>query len=321
MLNTAFLCRTIAWPTMVFALLLGAASCIEFEHQEAVYSYDRDTDTLRIFQVYRGIFGASNDTLTDQQIQQLTSVMEGGRTFFFANWLFEINLPSIREALGREPRQDTAVELAWRRVGSSLLDSTTIENGPFFRDREGRLSAWQKVEIRNFSRLLETVNAALNAAVLDDSPPESPYVDLAKARTMARDNHTWIEMQGNMFQINLPLSRAAMMKIRRERRREFEEILAADIAAEEASWKLREVFAWLDNPFWIHPAKDDDITILQVGMTEPEPVAVRLQCARGYRDNAAAWLLEQGHPIPDEPPPDLERIAADFLQPRNRQSD
>ena len=72
-----------------FLLLL--CGCLEFEEQSMSYRYDEKTDTLYIFQDYRGIAASSGEKLSADEVQQLESVIKTERTFFFANWIFEFN--------------------------------------------------------------------------------------------------------------------------------------------------------------------------------------------------------------------------------------
>ncbi len=92
-------------------LLLACAisGCVEFQEQTMSYRYDKAADELRIFQDYRGIFGGGDGAdstpgteLSGREQGELASVLEGQRTFFFANWIFEYDreaMQTLRENL------------------------------------------------------------------------------------------------------------------------------------------------------------------------------------------------------------------------------
>ena len=88
--NASFMAQRYRSTFLVVCLALFTG-CLEFEQQTLTYRYDAKTDTLRIFQSYQGIFGAdAKDGLSQDELAQLDSVLTGQRTFFFANWIFEL---------------------------------------------------------------------------------------------------------------------------------------------------------------------------------------------------------------------------------------
>ena len=92
-------------------LLFSFSSCIEFEQEKLTYVHDEEKDELRVTLTYEGIFGnldkgqnsqhgpddiTTADSLNQQQIEQLESVLEQKRAFFFSNWIFlskEFDMP------------------------------------------------------------------------------------------------------------------------------------------------------------------------------------------------------------------------------------
>jgi hypothetical protein len=151
----------------MFALLavaLALTGCIEFDRQTMTYEHDAQADTLRIHQTYHGIYGADDVTqLSGKEREQLADVMKGQRTFFFANWIFELNVGAFKESLASEAIPKTnSLEEALRRAETNLLTllvaNVRVENGKFYLDDKGRPCGTQRVTIRNVSKLIAAGN-------------------------------------------------------------------------------------------------------------------------------------------------------------------
>ena len=99
---------------MVACVATLFSSCMEFESQEVVYRYHEAEDTLLVTLRYEGIFGTAKEgdfndpagddvpkaeALSERQVEQLESVLAGGRAFFFSNWISEYNRRAVAEAL------------------------------------------------------------------------------------------------------------------------------------------------------------------------------------------------------------------------------
>ncbi len=131
----------------LFVPLFLLAGCIEFESQSVTYAYDAPTDTLKIFQNYHGIFGGdATNSLSDEELRQLDSVLNSQRTFFFGNWITEISHDQLREQLNHlkeeaakeskpDPRNSNLETLL-----KLLVDHVRIENGGWYIDGDGKLA-------------------------------------------------------------------------------------------------------------------------------------------------------------------------------------
>ena len=198
----------------VVVLLIPATGCIEFERQVMSYRYDKKSDTLLIFQDYQGIYGADNPgKLTDNETEQIQSVLDGGRTFFFANWIFEINHQALKDAIADLPDKsaETVAEDELNRValgGAKLfLANCSIENGDFYRDGKGRLCGVQCVRITNVTRLIAGISEVLKAYVWVEAGKALEDVDAQN--TVNRVNSPdwkFISQEGNRFQFRFPMS-------------------------------------------------------------------------------------------------------------------
>lgn len=203
------------------ALALAAmlAGCLEFEEQALSFTHDAKTGTLRIFQDYRGICGSDQpEGLSQSEQNQLESVLTTPRTFFFANWIFEIDHRALRQSLAdlRDPetrkKQNLTEEEAARieRLIQVLLAGSRIENGPFYTDAKGRLCAVQFVTFPRIAEVLQAMNDAIpdylrREAAGKGTAPKDAAVMLAAAK----HRKTFVSLDGNRFTITWPCTRAA----------------------------------------------------------------------------------------------------------------
>ena len=200
-----------------FALLtviLALTGCIEFERQTLTYEHDAAADTLLIHQTYHGIYGAADlSQLSAQEQGQLADVMSNQRTFFFANWIFELNVKSFKETLtnNAEPETDLLKETQRRATTNMLallVTNVCVENGEFYLNDEGRPCGTQRVTIRNVSKLLAAGNEATRrlweVELKGDRAAEER--ELIKA-SLARPE-PFFSLAGQQINFRYPLARA-----------------------------------------------------------------------------------------------------------------
>lgn len=211
-MNVPRFIRSAAFSVGLLLVTIAFTGCIEWDHQVVRYRYDHKTDTLLIFQDYRGIYGADKkEQLSDNEKEQIKSVLEGQRTFFFANWIFEISRESLRDSMAemRDRSGDTVAEddarLAILAAMEIFEPSFTIKNGDFYHDQEGRLSAVQSVSIRNVSKILPLVNEAIRAAYKAEARKKVDNVEAQLSWNRVADGKwTFIRFVGNQVQLKLP---------------------------------------------------------------------------------------------------------------------
>jgi hypothetical protein len=150
--------------------------CIEFEKQTLVFRHYPETDTLVIWQHYEGIHGEDQEHgLSEKERDQLHSVVNGQRTFFFANWVTEYNAKDADRVIidleaelkmGIEPKAKVDEARQMLVFAKLVKKSVTIENGPFYLNKQQRLSATQQITIRNAGKIIRELNSALWASIL-----------------------------------------------------------------------------------------------------------------------------------------------------------
>ncbi len=207
-------------PFLAFALAF--TGCIEFERQTVTYEHDAKADTLRIHQTYHGLYGADDVTkLSEKEREQLADVMKGQRTFFFANWIFELNLASWKETLASEsaPKPNSQEE-AFRRTSTNLLAqliaNVRVENGKFYINDKGQPCGTQRVTLRNVSKLLATGNELMRRALEvemkgKDTAAERELINASLARP-----EPFFTLTGQQIRFRYPVSREQFDKDSRD---------------------------------------------------------------------------------------------------------
>jgi hypothetical protein len=209
---------------LVLLATCALAGCIEFEHQTLTFRHDAARDTLLIYQNYRGIRGEDHArhggpmALSPNEQHQLLSVWHDEHTFFFGNWITELNLSEMRRKLAEETAPDagepaTAEPVAMRQLATQLLTSVRIHSGPFYRDDRGHLGGVQRVTVSNVSAIVAAGNTAIRAACAEEAGKEAnDEVTRARFRRAAQDPEPFIVVDGNRITVRLPMSQQEYAK-------------------------------------------------------------------------------------------------------------
>ena len=198
---------------LLVAAVLALVGCIEFERQTVTYEHDAKTDTLRLHNTYHGLYGADDVTqLSQEERDQLASVMKGQRTFFFNNWISEISVDQLKETLGKQADPlSNSLEEAARRATTNLvallIANVRIENGKFFLNEQGQPCGTQRVTIRNVSKVIEAGNALVRRTLevqlkKEGNAAERELINAALARP-----EPFITLTGQQFRVRFPLPR------------------------------------------------------------------------------------------------------------------
>jgi len=202
--------------------VLLLTGCIEFERQTLTYRYDAKSDTLRIFQTYHGIFGGdTKEKLSDEELNQLESVVSGHRTFFFNNWIQEYNAERMRQDLDNlkqpeaqlEKQRDPAAFARRETFFKLLLDNVHVENGATYLDDAGKLCGLQRVTLTRFSRVVAAANEQIRD-FLKSAANEANATAEERALYLrfAEQKPPYIVLEGNQIRWRFPLMRAEYAK-------------------------------------------------------------------------------------------------------------
>ena len=205
--------------SLIFA---GCTSCIEFDKQTMVFRHYPKTDTLVIWQQYEGIHGdGEGDELRDEEIEQLESVLQGQRTFFFANWIFEYDgkavkqyIQDLKEELKEGAADKDPAQLRSLIASLELLQkSIDIYNVSFYLNKQGQLSAAQQVTLRNVSKHIKAANAFLRSLIVIgelDADDELTKLLLDKS---VEDEMEYISLVGQRLRVQWPMSAKQFMQL------------------------------------------------------------------------------------------------------------
>lgn len=212
-------------------LLFSFSSCIEFENQELIYHHDDEKDEIRMTLRYEGIFGnldegqnsqngpndiATEDRLNQKQIEQLESVIEQKRAFFFSNWIFEYDQGALSEILTKDkfPTEGSVFGKPEKEFIQSLINKIKVENVGFYKNEKGQFCAAQTFKISNSSHIIAQANEVLGRqlkARIQEMREErnkkvpnaftAATIDLIE--TKVRDGFPFIKIHGNLITITL----------------------------------------------------------------------------------------------------------------------
>ncbi len=197
-------------------VLLLATACLDFERQTMTSCYYPKTDTMVILQNYEGIFGdALGDEPTEKEMEELSAVLDGRKTFFFDNWIVVYDAGQLESSIvdmkaelakGNAELDGAIVE---RQIGliKLLLANVKIETGPFYLKKNNRLCGVQRVTIRNVKKIIKAVNISLRDSILSE-PNDADLDDASWAllRKAAAHGEDLLLIKGNQMQMRLPMT-------------------------------------------------------------------------------------------------------------------
>ena len=149
--------------------LVLLSGCMEFEDQEIRWRYLPENDVLVATLRYQGIYGGKEDkkrppeSISKKQAQQLASVMEVERAFFFNNWISEFNRAAFEQKLSESDQVDPSIQSELFKL---LLQEIKVVNVGFYLDKQGRLCGAQTLRIGNVSQISGLTNELISEFAL-----------------------------------------------------------------------------------------------------------------------------------------------------------
>lgn len=317
--------KTIAGLSAGILVSLLCSSCIEFERQDLWFKYDKDSDTLRIFQLYSGIFGGKGDaaSLKEEEIKELDSVMGSERTFFFANWLWEYHrsdlegkvvkdefpdAEKLRSGVEKSGLSEDEYRADWneahdiaKKFIQTLLDSVSVENGEFFLDYENKPCGWQFVEVRNIKKLIESANDLINAHIKLEGSGNGSTLSRA-----AESDHQWLSIDDDAFVVKVPMP---MDKFVEFKRKAGADLLKNADKKDSCRHELKKVGAILESDAWV--SYTDGMAAFNVGFPGRGINRLWLPVHDGYKPNAIGFIGEKYGLR--EKSPDIQAMMKAFL--------
>jgi hypothetical protein len=222
-------------------LLFSFSSCIEFEQEKLTYIHDEEKDELRVTLTYEGIFGnldkgqnsqngpndiATEDRLNQKQIEQLESVIEQKRAFFFSNWIAEYSKSSVEKILksiikGNKHEKFGDPE---NKLIKLLHKNIDVQNVGFYENKMGKLCGAQTVKISNISQVLASANEVIQRQIISHIPQlrkeleektpsawSQKTIDLIEKKL--EQKFEFIQLEGNLMTFSIILAEAEQKKV------------------------------------------------------------------------------------------------------------
>jgi hypothetical protein len=280
---------------LITLVCFSFSSCIEFEQEKIAYVHDEEKDELRVTLTYEGIFGnldkgqnsqhgpddiTTADSLNQQQIEQLESVLEQKRAFFFSNWIFEYSASSsakMLEMIIKENGQGKFGEPE-KKLIKLLLDNIEVQNIGFYKNNAEKLCGAQTLKISNISQVLASANEVIQRQIIAHIPQlrkeltknvpsawSASTIDLIEKKLKGR--FEFIRLEGNLMSFSTIMAEADQKKL-------------TDSSLKDLPSGARVEF------------RDKSIDIL-IGSKSDEVVHVSKECFNGYQTNALYYVREQ----------------------------
>jgi len=306
------------------------SSCIEFEREEIRYRHDATADQLRITLKYEGIFGGSSaplappdeakkprgpKELTDQQKEQLESVLEGGRAFFFSNWIFEYDSSSIRETLekfktGELEHGDSPFGKPEKKLLLAALQDVELTNFGLYVDEKGRLCGTQTLVVKRFSNFLDLANKVIRRQVAhgireqrDKVKPGEAHPESAPSQktiglleNACDKGHNFLTMQNGRLVVSVPLADREYLEFKQK-------VLEKEPNPDDPSDEL---------PEGVSATYRNNVLTLVLGKMTDGVAAMRKKCFADYSANALRYVRDKhSNLLKDEAM--IEAASARFL--------
>jgi len=279
---------------LLLLLLFSFSSCIEFEREKLTYIHDEEKDELRITLTYEGIFGnldkgqnsqhgpddIPTDSLNQQQIEQLESVLEEKRAFFFSNWIFEYSASSSAKMLEKIIKENGQGKFgeSEKKLIELLHKYVEVQNIGFYKNKIGKLCGGQTLKISNISQVLASANEVIQRQIIAHIPQlrkelgenvpsawSERTIDLIEKKLKGRFES--IRLEGNLMSFSTIMAEAEQKKL-------------TDSSFKDLPSGARVEF------------RDESIVIL-VGSESDEVVQVSKKCFDGYQTNAFNYVRDQ----------------------------
>ena len=295
-------------------LLFSFSSCIEFEREKLTYIHDEEKDELRVTLTYEGIFGnldkgqnsqhglddiTTVDSLNQQQIEQLESVLEQKRAFFFSNWIFEYSASSSAKMLEKIIKENGQGKFgeAEKKLIKSLLDNIEVQNIGFYKNNAEQLCGAQTLRISNISVIIPLANQVIGRQMKahiqemreerEEKVPNSfttETIDLIESKV--EQNFPFIQVKGNLITLTLIMTEPDQTRITNSTVK--------------------------DLPDGARIAFEDEALLIEIGGKQDQVGELSKNCFEGYYDNAKNYL-ETSYPKLFLAPTQVENRLKKFL--------
>ena len=299
---------------LITLVCFSFSSCIEFEREKIAYVHDEEKDELRVTLTYEGIFGnldkgqnsqhgpddiTTADSLNKQQIEQLESVLEQKRAFFFSNWIFEYSASSSAKMLEKIIKENGQGKFGEpeKKLIKSLLDNIEVQNIGFYKNNAEQLCGAQTLRISNISVIIPLANQVIGRQMKahiqemreerEEKVPNSfttETIDLIESKV--EQNFPFIQVKGNLITLTLIMTEPDQKRITNSTVK--------------------------DLPDGARIAFEDEALLIEIGGKQDQVGELSKNCFEGYYDNAKNYL-ETSYPNLFLAPTQVENRLKKFL--------
>ena len=299
---------------LITLICFSFSSCIEFEREKIAYVHDEEKDELRVTLTYEGIFGnldkgqnsqhgpddiTTADSLNQQQIEQLESVLEQKRAFFFSNWIFEYSASSSAKMLEKIIKENGQGKFGEpeKKLIKSLLDNIEVQNIGFYKNNAEQLCGAQTLRISNISVIIPLANQVIVRQMKahiqemreerEKKVPNSfttETIDLIESKV--EQNFPFIQVKGNLITLTLIMTEPDQKRITNSTVK--------------------------DLPDGARIAFEDESLLIEIGGKQDQVGELSKNCFEGYYDNAKNYL-ETSYPNLFLAPTQVENRLKKFL--------
>lgn len=299
---------------LITLVCFSFSSCIEFEREKIAYVHDEEKDELRVTLTYEGIFGnldkgqnsqhgpddiTTADSLNQQQIEQLESVLEQKRAFFFSNWIFEYSASSSAKMLEKIIKENGQGKFGEpeKKLIKSLLDNIEVQNIGFYKNNAEQLCGAQTLRISNISVIIPLANQVIGRQMKahiqemreerEEKVPNSfttETIDLIESKV--EQNFPFIQVKGNLITLTLIMTEPDQKRITNSTVK--------------------------DLPDGARIAFEDESLLIEIGGKQDQVGELSKNCFEGYYDNAKNFL-ETSYPNLFLAPTQVENRLKKFL--------
>lgn len=299
---------------LITLICFSFSSCIEFEREKIAYVHDEEKDELRVTLTYEGIFGnlekgqnsqhgpddiTTADSLNQQQIEQLESVLEQKRAFFFSNWIFEYSASSSTKMLEQIIKENGQGKFGEpeKKLIKLLLDNIEVQNIGFYKNNAEQLCGAQTLRISNISVIIPLANQVIGRQMKahiqemreerEKKVPNSfttETIDLIESKV--EQNFPFIQVKGNLITLTLIMTEPDQKRITNSTVK--------------------------DLPDGARIAFEDEALLIEIGGKKDQVGELSKNCFEGYYDNAKNFL-ETSYPNLFLTPTQVENRLKKFL--------
>tara|TARA_B100001094_G_scaffold330241_1_gene394987 strand:- start:336 stop:1181 length:846 start_codon:yes stop_codon:yes gene_type:complete len=228
----------------------------------------KNNDTLLIALKYEGIYGATKagfddrsqdvateEQLSDRQVEQLESVLAGGRAFFFNNWISEYNRAGCAEAL-QKMQDGKHPEMVFgdpeEKLLNALLDYSEVNNLGFYLDENKRLCGVQSMRISHFTRFIRLLNVFFRRQFVEKFPKLRKEQSEAVKSSLSRESIDLLEQalkedydflvhEGNLLSVQFPVAKLDYERVEEEMQENLPEGVRLDFRKGVATLEMGQL--------------------------------------------------------------------------------